>query len=170
LLTVSKDRAILRTRLIVLGIVLVVAYVGGTWILATIKDDGWVEAGSRDALDRSGVIYLPRERVFVAGSSERPVALSAISPHLGEPLLFCRSSGWFQDVHGDHFDRFGIYATGPAPRDMDHVQLRLIGDLVQIRPTALTDGLPRNARAPLRPTGPFCPDRPAREPGFAASP
>jgi hypothetical protein len=160
----------LRKRLVVIGIALVVAYVGGTQILATIRHHGWVDVGSRDALGWSGVIYVPSERVFVVGDPAHPVALSAISPHLGEQLLFCRSSGWFQDVHGDHFDRFGVYATGPAPRSMDHVELRLIGDLVQIKPTAFTDGLPRNARVPQRPTGPFCPDRPAAEPGFVASP
>lgn len=129
-----------------------------------------MEVGTRRALDRSEVIYLPSERVFVVANGDHPVALSAISPHLGEQLLFCRSSGWFQDVHGDHFDRFGVYATGPAPRGMDHVELRVIGDLVQIKPTAVTDGLPRNARGPQQPTGSFCPDRPAAEPGFVPSP
>jgi hypothetical protein len=148
----------------------VVAYVGGTQILAAIGHHGWVDVGSRGTLDRSDVVYLSSERVFVVGDAAHPVALSAISPHLGEQLLFCRSSGWFQDVHGDHFDRFGVYATGPAPRGMDHVELRLSGDLVQIKPTAFIDGVSRNARAPQQPTGPFCPDRPAAEPGFVASP
>jgi hypothetical protein len=45
----------------------------------------------------------------------------------------------------------------------------VIGDLVQIKPTAATDGLPRNASRPLQPAGRFCPDRPGAEPGFAAS-
>jgi hypothetical protein len=166
---VINETSTLRKRLMVLGIALLVAYVGGTQILATISHHGWVDVGSRDALDRSGVIYVSSERVFVVGDAEHALALSAISPHLGERLLFCRSSGWFQDVHGDHFDRFGVYATGPAPRSMDHVELRMVDDLVQIEPTALTEGLPRNARAPQQPTGPFCPDRPAAQPGFAAS-
>jgi hypothetical protein len=167
---VIKETPDLRKRLIVIGIALVAAYVGGTQIRATVMHHGWVDVGSRDALDRSGVIYVPSERVFVVGNAEHPVALSAISPHLGEQLLFCRSSDWFQDVHGDKFDRFGVYATGPSPHGMDHVELRQIDDLLQINPTAVTDGLSRNARVPQQPTGPFCPDRPAAESGFAASP
>jgi Rieske Fe-S protein len=167
---VIKETPALRKRLIVIGIALVVAYVGGTQILEAIMHHGWVDVGSRDALDRSGVIYVPSERVFVVADTEHPVALSAISPHLGEQLLFCRSSGWFQDVHGDKFDRFGVYATGPSPHGMDHVELRQIDDLLQINPTAATDGLSRNARVPQQPTGPFCPDRPAVESGFARSP
>ncbi len=57
---------------------------------------------------------------------------------------------------------------------MDRVEVRRSGDLVQIKPDAVTPGPPRGAREPQPPAGPFCgttnlTSMPG-QPGFAATP
>ncbi len=173
---VATDAPAVRKRLTLIGLGLIVAYVVGVQLLSLVRDRGWVTAGTLQALDRKGVFYLPDQRIFVVANGGHPVALSAVSPHLGERLLFCRSSGWFVDVHGDQFDHLGTYALGPAPRGMDRVAVRVEGDLVQVQPGAVTPGLPRGAGKPEPPSGPFCSESTTFGPftegpaGFVASP
>ena len=58
----------------------------------------------------------------VVDPPQTPIALLAQSTHLGERLIYCRSSGWFEDLaHGTKFDRLGSYELGPAPRGLDRL-------------------------------------------------
>ena len=77
---------------------------------------GWVRAGTVDQVSSAQVVYVPTAEIFVVATLDGPIALSAVSPHLGERILFCPSSGWFEEpLHGEKFDRFGHYGVGPAP-------------------------------------------------------
>src|SRR5438105_13562915 len=97
-----------------------VIWVSTAQIDHAIRDHGWVTAATLGSVDRQSVIYVPSRKVFVVANGSHPVGLSALSPHVGEPVLFCQEAGYFQDiVGGDKFDRFGTYATGPAPRSLD---------------------------------------------------
>lgn len=88
-----------------------------------------------------------------------------------KPVMFCQDAGYFQDiVGGDKFDRFGTYATGPAPRGLDRVAVKIEGGEVLVNPVIVSRGLPRGIRRPLSPTGPFCSDAEPRSPGFMAPP
>src|SRR3989442_1956209 len=107
-------------------------WVGTALVMGYVRDRGWVGVGSLGAIDRAGVVYVPHLRLFVVANGSRPTALSAVSPHLGERLLFCRSSGYFQDQDGDRFDRLGRYAGVPGPRGMAPGAGRLQGDASQI--------------------------------------
>jgi Rieske Fe-S protein len=141
--------------------------VGAAVITGVARDRGWIRVGTFNALEHVREIYLPEPNVFVVANGAHPVALSASGPHLGERLLFCKASGYFQDGHGDRFDRFGRYALGPAPRGMTRVEVRIRDGLVEVKPASTTPGLPRHGPPPLRPVGPFCgDDQPEGAPGF----
>jgi nitrite reductase/ring-hydroxylating ferredoxin subunit len=132
---------------------------------------GWTTVISLDALEGAGVAYVEDLRVFVVSTDGSPVALSAISPHLGHPLVFCRVADVFQGKHGESFDRRGFYSAGPSPRGMDRVAIRVRDDLVQIDPEDVRPGPPRGAGPPLDPTGELCEvPGPVDSPGFAAEP
>ena len=152
-------------------LVLAVLWVSAAQIDHAIRDHGWVTAGTLDSVDRQSVMYVASLKVFVVANGSHPVGLSAISPHVGEPVLFCQEAGYFQDiVGGDKFDRFGTYASGPAPRSLDHVAVKIEGGEVLVNPSLVSRGLARGNRRPLSPTGPFCPDAEPGTPGFMAPP
>ncbi len=119
---------------------------------------GWYAAGSFDELLARRVTYLPEVRVFVVASpGDVLYALSAVSPHQGETLLYCKTSGWFfSPEHGEQFDVSGRYELGPAPNGMDGVALRIVDGVVQVNPSTVTPGLPRTVRADPEPSGPYC--------------
>ena len=57
----------------------------------------WVRAGLMSEVQRQRVVYVPEARAFVVASpSMSPLALYARSPHLGEAVRYCASSGWFE--------------------------------------------------------------------------
>lgn len=117
---------------------------------------GWIRVGSTHELEREGVTYIGDIRTFVVATPHGPIALYARSPHLGEPVTYCPSSGWFEDqAHGAMFDGLGRYVLGPAPRGLDRFQVRVTGDDVWIDPTNLHLGPPRGERD-LEPSGPLC--------------
>lgn len=163
-----RDTSSARRRLTYFGLGLLVAYLVGVQVLGFFRDRGWVTAGTLQALEREEAFYLPEERVFVVSNGGRPVALSALSPHLGERLVYCRSSGQFRSPgHGETFDRLGFYVLGPAPSGMDRVEIRVVGDLVQVKPESVTEGPARDAREPQKPAGPLCAiDAGESPPGF----
>jgi hypothetical protein len=153
-------------------LVFVVLWASAAQIDHAIRDHGWVTAGTLNSVDQRAVIYIASLKVFVVANDSHPVGLSAVSPHVGEPVLFCQDAGYFQDiVGGDRFDRFGTYATGPAPRSLDRVAVKIEGGEVQVNPDLVSKGLARGTRRPLSPTGPFCPDaKGSSRPGFMAPP
>jgi Rieske Fe-S protein len=131
----------------------------GVVVLGTGGDgpgSGWVRVGTTEALEREGVTYIGDIRAFVVPTPRGPIALYARSPHLGEPISYCHSSGWFEDrAHGAMFDGLGRYVLGPAPRGLDRFQVRVVGEDVWVDPTNLHLGPSRGERD-LEPSGPLC--------------
>ena len=118
---------------------------------------GWVRVGSIEDVRSQGVVSLPEVRAYVVVDPPRsPIALLAQSTHLGERVIYCRSSGWFEDpAHGTKFDRLGNYELGPAPRGLDRLATLVQDGVVWVNPNEITLGPPRGSHD-LRPTGPFC--------------
>jgi nitrite reductase/ring-hydroxylating ferredoxin subunit len=118
---------------------------------------GWVHASSVEELKRDGVVYVPLARAYVvAADGSSILAPYARSPHLGQPIRFCESSGWFEDpIHGSKFDRLGRYAVGPAPRGLARFEVRVVGEEVWVNPTDILTGPPRGEPTEP-PSGPFC--------------
>jgi hypothetical protein len=126
------------------------------FVIRAATDDGWREVTSMEVLEEREVIYLPQIRVFLV-HADPPLALSAVSSHLGEPIAYCREASVFEEMsHGSKWDRFGYYLDGPAPRGMDRHALRVVDGIIEIHITDLTHGPPRGAGPPESPTGPFC--------------
>lgn len=121
------------------------------------RDEGWVPAGSVDSIRDAGIVYLKEYRVFVVPRGRRFLAISEAVPHLpGETAMFCRSSGWFESpYHGEKFDRYGRYVSGPASRGLDRFEVRVLLGEIQFRPEGLIPGPPRGGPT-LEPEGPFC--------------
>jgi nitrite reductase/ring-hydroxylating ferredoxin subunit len=117
----------------------------------------WVRAGSVSEVQRRQVVYVPVARAYVVdASSGNPIALYARSPHLGERIRYCASSGWFEEqAHGSMFDGLGRYVLGPAPRGLDRFDVRIIDDNVWVDTSNLVLGPPRGP-ADTHPSGPLC--------------
>ncbi len=164
-----------RAPLVVLAalgavIVVIIAFV----LVRTALDEGgspgpgWIRAATLDQVRSAGVVYVPAARGFVVSGPNGPIALSAISPHLGERTLFCSSSGLFEEPqHGEKFDRLGDYPVGPAPRGMDHIGIQVRDGDVWVDPAMVSDGPPRGEPKAQPPTGPFCQNCERSRPGFA---
>lgn len=143
--------------------VAVVALAATTMLLAKLFNESsspgpsWVRAGSVSEVQRRQVVYVPEARAFVvAASSTSPLALYARSPHLGERVRYCASSGWFEDrAHGAMFDGLGRYILGPAPRGLDRFEVRVIDGDVWVDTANLMLGPPRGSGDP-HPSGPLC--------------
>jgi len=118
---------------------------------------GWVRVGSIQDLRSQGVVSLPEVPAYVVVDPPRsPIALLARSTHLGEMVIYCRSSGWFEDpAHGTMFDRLGNYELGPAPRGLDRLATLVQDGVVWVNPNEVTLGPARGSRD-IKPTGPFC--------------
>lgn len=118
---------------------------------------GWVRIGSIDDVRSRGVVSLPDVPAYVVVDPPRsPIALLALSTHLGERVIYCRSSGSFEDpAHGTKFDRLGHYEFGPAPRGLDRLGTLVQDGVLWVNPNDVTAGPPRGS-GHLKPTGPFC--------------
>jgi hypothetical protein len=122
-----------------------------------LPDAGWVRVGSIQDVRSQGVVLLPEVPAYVVVDPPRtPMALLARSPHLGERVVYCPSSMWFEDpAHGDKFDRLGNYVLGPAPRGLDRLATLVQDGVVWVNPNEITLGPPRGPHD-IRPAGPFC--------------
>jgi hypothetical protein len=93
----------------------------------------------------------------VAGPQRTPTTFLARSPHLGERIVYCRSSGWFEDrAHGAMFDRLGNYVLGPADRGLDRLVTLVQEGVVWVNPNEITLGSARGSYNGKPPAGPFC--------------
>jgi hypothetical protein len=116
-----------RGSLFVIGVVAVSLLLGLAVVRSLVAEPspgaGWVRVGSIQDVRSQGVVPLPEVPAFVVVDPPRtPIALLARSTHLGERVIYCRSSGWFEDpAHGTKFDRLGNYELGPAPRGLDRL-------------------------------------------------
>jgi Rieske Fe-S protein len=102
-------------------------------------------------------MFLSELRAYVVADPPRtPIALQARSPHLGEPVVYCQSSMWFEEpAHGAKFDRLGRYVLGPAPRGLDRLATIVQDGVVWVNPNEITLG-PARGEHDSRPGGPFC--------------
>ena len=118
---------------------------------------GWVRVGSIQDVRSQEVISLPEVPAYVVVDPPRSsIALLARSTHLGEKVIYCRSSGWFEDpAHDTKFDRLGNYELGPAPRGLDRLATLVQDGVVWVNPDEVTLGAPRGSHD-IKPTGPFC--------------
>ena len=150
-----------RAPVLVLAGVLAVIVASAVAIRALIVDEGpgagWVRVGSVQDVRAKGVVSLPSLHAYVVADLPRtPFAVSARSPHLGERIVYCRSSTWFQDRHGDTFDHLGNYAFGPSPRGLDRLATIVRDGVVWVNRTEITVGSPRGPHQ-ARPAGAICP-------------
>jgi len=150
-----------RSRFAVVGVALgIVVVVLGFGILRhadASPGPGWVRVGSTQQVNEAHVTFVPSIPAYVVSTPNGVIGLYAKDPHLGEPIVYCASSGYFEDpTHGSKFDSVGDYALGPAPHGLDRLAVRTVGDAVWIDPQARTEGAPRGDPRPTRPTGPFC--------------
>jgi nitrite reductase/ring-hydroxylating ferredoxin subunit len=120
--------------------------------------EGWVRVASIEDVRSQGVVPLPEVPAYVVADPPRnPMALLARSPHLGERIVYCRSSGWFEDpAHGAKFDRLGNYVLGPADRGLDRLATLVEDGTVWVNPNAITLGSARGSYNGEPPAGPFC--------------
>ena len=150
-----------RGSLLVIGVVAVSLLLGLAVVRSLVAEPspgaGWVRVGSIQDVRFLGVVPLPEIPAYVVVNPPRtPIALLARSTHLGERLIYCRSSGWFEDpAHGTKFDRLGNYELGPAPRGLDRLATLVQDDVVWVNPNEVTLGPPRGSHH-TKPTGPFC--------------
>jgi phenylpropionate dioxygenase-like ring-hydroxylating dioxygenase large terminal subunit len=144
---------------IVLGSAVLVAGVIGVLLYVTDKSPGagWVRVGSVQDVRAEGVVWRPDLRAYVVMDPPKtPIALLAVSPHLGERVVYCPSSTWFEEqAHGSKFDRVGNYVLGPAARGLDRLPTIVRDGMVWVNPSVVMLGPPRG-RHEARPAGPFC--------------
>jgi hypothetical protein len=120
--------------------------------------DGWVRVGALEELRSREVVFLPRlDAYMVTDAHGTPVTLVARSTQMGEPVVYCPTSMWFEDsAHGSKFDRLGRYALGPAPRGLDRLITVVHDGVVWVDPSRELLGPPREDAAQIPPAGPFC--------------
>lgn len=145
----GRRRSLLILGLLVVGLPL-------AFVIRSVTDGGWRPVTSIDVLEARHVIYLPDARVFLV-SGDPPLALSAVSPHVGEPIAWCPSAEVFEEMaHGSKWNRLGYYLDGPAPHGMDHIAVRVRNRALEINISMVTQGAERGAGPFLEPAGPFC--------------
>ncbi|MDO3379902.1 ubiquinol-cytochrome c reductase iron-sulfur subunit [Geoalkalibacter halelectricus] len=84
----------------------------------------WTEATSLDTLPEDAVLSLPAKRLALVRDRDRVAALSLECTHLG-CLVNTVEEGFFCPCHGSEFGPRGEVHSGPAPRDLDWLPLRV---------------------------------------------
>ncbi len=146
----------------IVGLLAVITVVAGIIVPRLWTSEGapgpeWVRVGSLQEVRTKGVMFLSELRAYIVSDPPgTPIALEARSPHLGEPVVYCQSSMWFEEpAHGAKFDRLGRYVLGPAPRGLDRLATIVQEGVVWVNPNEITLG-PARGEHDLRPAGPFC--------------
>jgi phenylpropionate dioxygenase-like ring-hydroxylating dioxygenase large terminal subunit len=151
-------RRLLLVSLIAVFAALVVIAVVRLFTSESPPGAGWVRVGSVQEVRAEGVVLLSELPAYVVADPPRtPIAFLARSPHLGERIVYCRSSMWFEEPrHGDKFDRLGNYVLGPAPRGLDQLATIVQDGVVWVNPNEITLGPARGSHYVKPPAGPFC--------------
>ena len=152
-----------RRRSLLVSLVAVFAVLVGLAVLrvstyGSSPGAGWVRVGSVQEVRAEGVVLLSELPAYVVTDPPRtPITLLARSPHLGERIVYCQSSGWFEDpAHGARSDRLGNYVLGPADRGLDRLATLVQEGVVWVNPNAVTLGPARGSHKVEPPAGPFC--------------
>lgn len=73
-------------------------------------------------------------RIWLKRDGERVIAWSATCPHLGCGIDWEEASEKFVcRCHDSYFDADGSVNTGPSPRAMDELEVRLVGREVEVK-------------------------------------
>ena len=158
---VPATRGGLLLRVVVVGIALVIGIALVVAIAVRVPQrspgEGWVRGAAVSVVRHRGVVFVEGPGAFLVSTGpSHVVAFSDRTPHLGERLRYCPTSGWFEDpAHGAKFDGLGRYALGPALRGMDRFAVEVVDGVVWIDPTDVTPGLPKGTPT-TPPAGPFC--------------
>lgn len=84
----------------------------------------WSEATSLENLPDGKLFTLPAKRMALVRDGERVAALSLECTHLG-CLVTAVDEGFFCPCHGSEFGPLGEVYSGPAPRNLDWLPVRL---------------------------------------------
>ena len=118
---------------------------------------GWVTVGSLSDVKHHGIAFDRRVDVFIVADSDALIAFRAVSPHLGERVYYCETSGWFESADGvSKFDRHGFYREGPALRGLDRVAVRQEHGFVSVDPSQRAPGPPPTVTDGGQPLGQYC--------------
>jgi nitrite reductase/ring-hydroxylating ferredoxin subunit len=154
------------SRLLLAATVLFVVVIATGVYRAWNSEGPWRTVSTLESLQPESVTYMEDEKTFVVVEGDRVVALSAVDPHLGHLDRFCPDSKLFEGQHGEKFDRWGAYFSGPAPGGMDRVSVRVEDGVVEIDPTDVREGFGRGDVRVLEPEGRYCDNFAAARPGF----
>jgi hypothetical protein len=147
-----------RRRSLVILVALLVGLPLAFFLRTLLVGQEYTEVGFTDTLANEGVIYVPRLNIFLV-DGDPPLALLAESSHVDEePIAYCPTAEVFEEyVHGSKWDRSGLYLTGPAPRGMDRLALRIRKDgAIEVDPSTVIQGPPRGTTPVQQPVGPYC--------------
>jgi cytochrome b6-f complex iron-sulfur subunit len=141
----------------VLGLAAVLVFVTAIRVPAQTPGPGWIRGAARSVIRAQGVVLVEEAHAFLVDTGGAiPLAVSTRSPQLGETVIYCRTSGWFEDpMHGSKFDPLGRYTVGPAPRGLDRFAVRVLDGVAWIDSAAVTPGPPRGSPT-TAPAGAFC--------------
>lgn len=95
-----------------------------------------VDAWTRWPQRRLGAVWLIRD------SDTRVRAFSAICPHLGCAIEFARG-GFYCPCHDSAFDLQGQRRSGPSPRGLDPLEVRVMDGWVSVRYRRFRLGVPQ---------------------------
>jgi hypothetical protein len=155
--TDARRRWPLIPLVVALGVVVTVGALG---IVVSHGPEGpeWVPVGTIGDVNSRGIVFVPEIHAYVVADPPRtPVTLIAESPQMGERVVYCTTSTWFEDAaHGSKFDGLGRYALGPAPRGLDRFPTTVSDGLVLVDPSRTILGPPRGGADLIPPAGPFC--------------
>lgn len=84
----------------------------------------WAEAADLDSLPDDRLITLPAKRLALVREQGRVAALSLECTHLG-CLVNAVDEGFFCPCHGSEFGARGEVHSGPAPRNLDWLPVRV---------------------------------------------
>lgn len=84
----------------------------------------WSDLGDLETLSGEGPLTLPAKRLVLLRQAGRIAALSLECTHLG-CLVNSVDEGFFCPCHGSEFGPHGEVLSGPAPRNLDWLPVRL---------------------------------------------
>lgn len=156
-----------------LGAAAFVAFLGGGWDADPVLDaSGWRTVATLEEVRSDEVLALPELGAFLvsvptgedgatAPAAARRRGVMAVvddAQHMpGERIWWCASAGLFEaPTHGERFDRFGAYLSGPAMKGLDRMAVRVLEGGVQVNPTIVRPGPERGDVPAMAPIGLFC--------------
>lgn len=153
----------MRRLSIVLLLVVVILAVGILIFLWPPPDEHTeIEVGPVAEIEAGEVVFVEQHGLYLVIGEDGPLALDDDSRHVGDRVLFCKTSGTFSSpAHGEFFDLQGRYMGGPASGDLGRYQVSIRDGHLFVNLAELE--LPDRSSSPYQPNGPRCqgPEGPA---------